>query len=255
MTSVTIEKKDMTAIATIDRPKANQLSTVVLDELSEILNKYRDDPGIRVLIITGGGDKIFSAGADLSEGFGSLTALEYIKKGQILFNDIEDYPKPVIAAMNGHAFGGGLELAMACHLRVMKKGARIGLVETNLGIIPGYGGTLRLPKLIGTTKALEYILTAREIEADRAFELGLINRTCRNGMVLSDTMEMAKTLAERPPLAVKAVLKLFASARDLNRDDYLKMEREELAPLIGTEDMKEGLTAFAQKRKPLFRGK
>lgn len=254
MLAVLFEQREKTGIATINRPKANQLSHEVFEDFMRILDSCESDPSVRVLIITGAGEKLFSAGADLGQGFGDLTPVDFLKRGQDVFNRIENFSKPVIAAINGHAFGGGCELALSCHVRLIKSGARIGLTETNLGIIPGYGGTMRLPRLIGWTKALEYILMGREIEADRAYELGLVNRVCKEGRILDDAIELAAALSERPPLAVKAVLKLMNISYNSKPEEHLFMERSELAALFSTKDAAEGITAFIQKRKPFFRG-
>lgn len=254
MLAVLFEQREFTGIATINRPKANQLSHEVFEDFSRILDSVESDPSVRVLVITGAGEKIFCAGADLSQGFGDFTPVEFLKRGQDLFNRIEGFPKPVIAAINGHAFGGGCELALACHMRLIKNGARIGLTETNLGIIPGYGGTMRLPRLIGWTKALEYILMGREIESDRAYELGLVNRVCREGGILDDALDTAAGLAARPPLAIRAILEIMKTSFHSGPDEHLLLERTELASLFSTKDAAEGITAFIQKRKPLFRG-
>jgi enoyl-CoA hydratase/carnithine racemase len=252
--AVLFEQKGMTAILTINRPKANQLSHDVFEGFKDLLDRCESDNSIRVIVITGSGDKIFCGGADLSGGFGDFTPVDFLKRGQDLFNRIAEFQKPVIAAINGHALGGGCELALACHLRLLKKGARIGLTETNLGIIPGYGGTLRLPKLIGETKAIEYIILGRQIESERAIELGLVNRLTKEDDTLHQALELADEISKRPPLAVKAVLKIFANAHCSDRETHLKTEREELAKLFGTKDMVEGISAFAQKREPNFKG-
>ncbi len=254
MLTVLFEQRGQTGIATINRPKANQLSHEVFEDLKAILDQCEEDPSVRALVLTGSGEKIFCAGADLSQGFGDFTPVEFLKRGQDIFNRIEGFPKPIIAAINGHAFGGGCELALSCHMRLIKSGARIGLTETNLGIIPGYGGTMRLPRLIGWTKALEYILMGREIEADRAYELGLVNRVCREGKILDDAVELADDLAGRPPLAIKAILKIMKTSFSAGPEDHLLVERTELASLFGTKDAAEGITAFIQKRKPSFKG-
>ncbi len=252
--AVLFGKKEMTAILTINRPKANQLSHDVFEMFAVHLDKCESDSGIRTVVITGAGDKIFCGGADLSGGFGDFTPVNFLKRGQDLFNRISGFQKPVIAAINGHALGGGFELALACHLRILKGDARIGLTETNLGIIPGYGGTFRLPLLIGETNALEYILLGKQIDAEKALELRLVNRLSRENDTLHDALTLADELSKRPPLAVKAILKIFANAHCSDRETHLKTEREELAKLFGSKDMVEGITAFAQKREPVFKG-
>jgi len=156
--------------------------------------------------------------------------------------------------MNGHALGGGCELAMACHFRFLKKGARIGLTETNLGIMPGYGGSLRLPRLVGRAKALELMLLGTQVESEEALELGLVSRLCDEGKVMDDAIEFAEQLAARPPLSVKAILKVMSRSESISPEQHLKAEREELAKLFTTKDMMEGMMAFAQKRKPEFKG-
>ncbi|HOE21564.1 MAG TPA: enoyl-CoA hydratase/isomerase family protein, partial [Spirochaetota bacterium] len=193
--AVLLEQKGMVAILTINKPKANQLSHDVFETMRKYLDTLGIDANIRVLVITGSGDKIFCAGADLSQGFGDFSAVDFLKRGQDIWNKIEDYPKPVIAAINGHALGGGCELSMACHIRIMKKGARIGLTETNLGIMPGYGGTLRLPRLVGRAKALEMILFGKQLEAEEALALGLVHRVCDEQGYMDEVMKFAEELS------------------------------------------------------------
>jgi enoyl-CoA hydratase/carnithine racemase len=251
---IIFKKEERIGVVTINRPKANQLSQGVLEGLDGVLDDCSSDQQVRVLVLTNSGEKIFCAGADLSSGFGGLNFLDYLKRGQDLNDKIEAMPIPVIAAMNGHAFGGGLEMAMACHFRFLKNGSRIGLTETNLGIMPGYGGTLRLPRLVGHGRALEFILMGKQIEAQEALDTGLIHRVCEDGAVVSDALEFAGQLATRPPLAVRQILTLMAGVGGLSPEDHLKKEREGLASLMGTKDMIEGMTAFAQKRPPVFKG-
>jgi len=251
--AVLLEQKGMVAILTINKPKANQLSHDVFETMRKYLDTLEIDANIRVLVITGSGDKIFCAGADLSQGFGDFSAVDFLKRGQDIWNKIEDYPKPVIAAINGHALGGGCELSMACHIRIMKKGARIGLTETNLGIMPGYGGTLRLPRLVGRAKALEMILFGKQLEADEALALGLVHRVYDEGY-MDEVMKFAEELTNRPPLSIKAILKVMSAGPSMSPEMHLKMEREELAKLFTTKDCMEGMMAFAQKRKPEFKG-
>jgi len=253
--TVLFEKREMVGIISINRPKANQLSDSVFEGMRVLLDKCEVDPGIRALIITGAGGKIFCAGADLAEGYGDRSTVDFLKRGQDTWNKIEDFPKPIIAAINGPALGGGCELAMACHIRFIKKSARMGLSETNLGIIPGYGGTLRLPKLIGRSKALEYMLLGKPFEGEEAVKLGLADHLCEDDALMDDAIAFANELMVRPPLAVKALLKIMSASSDMTPAQHLKMEREELAVCIASDDMKEGVAAFMEKRKAVFKGK
>ncbi|PKL37791.1 MAG: crotonase [Spirochaetae bacterium HGW-Spirochaetae-1] len=252
--AILFEQKDNIGIITINKPKANQLSHEVFEGIRRRLDGLELDKSVRVVIITGTGDKSFCAGADLSSGFGDYNAVDFLKRGQDVWNKVEDFSKPIIAAMNGHALGGGLELAMACHFRFMKKGARAGLTETNLGIMPGYGGTLRLPRLVGRPKAIEMMLLGKQIEAEEALAIGLVNRICEEGKLMEECIEFATELAGRPPLSVKAILKTLSLSASVSPEQQLKIEREELARLFTTKDMQEGMTSFFQKRKPEFKG-
>ena len=251
---VLFEQAEGIGLVTINKPKANQLSHGVFEGLRKILNAGSVDKSLRVLVLTNSGDKIFSAGADLTSGFGDLGPLDYLKRGQDLNDKLEAMPVPVIAAMNGHAFGGGLEMAMACHFRFLKKSARVGLTESNLGIIPGYGGTLRLPRLVGRAKALEMMLLGQQIDAEEALRIGLVHQVCEDDSVLSQALALARNLAERPPLSVRRILKITAMSPSMSPDQHLKLEREALVELFSTKDMIEGMTAFAQKRPPVFKG-
>jgi enoyl-CoA hydratase/carnithine racemase len=251
---IIFEKDKGIGVVTINRPKANQLSHDVIEGLDGTLDACTEDNQVRVLIITNSGEKIFCAGADLSAGFGQLGPLDYVKRGQDLFNKIESMPIPVIAAMKGHAFGGGLEMAMACHFRFLKNDSRVGLTETNLGIMPGYGGSLRLPRLVGCARALEFMLLGKQIEADEALTIGLVRQICDGSGVFDEAMAFAEQLAARPPLAVRRIMKLMAQSANLSPEQHLKIERESLVELFKSKDMIEGMTAFAQKRQPVFKG-
>jgi len=251
---VLFEQREGVGIITINKPKANQLSHEVFEGMRTILDLCEMNKDIRAVVITGSGEKIFCAGADLSSGLGGYSPADFLKRGQDVLNKIEDFPKPVVAALNGHALGGGCELALACHFRIMKKGANIGLTETNLGIMPGYGGTLRLPRFIGRAKALEYMILGKQMNSDEAFALGIANRLSEEGKALDDAVAFANDLAKRPPLSTRALLKIFSMSPSLSPEQHLKVEREELAKLFGTKDMVEGMTAFAQKREPVFKG-
>ena len=251
---ILFEQKGPVGIITINKPKANQLSHEVFEGIRRQIDVIEMDRDVRAVVITGSGDRIFSAGADLSSGFGDFGPVDFLKRGQDVWNKVEDCAKPVIAALNGHALGGGCELAIACHFRFLKKGARIGLTETNLGIMPGYGGSLRLPRLVGRSKALEIMLLGRQVEAEEALEIGLVDRLCEEGKVLDESIAFAEQLAKRPPLSVKAILKTVSMSLSMSPEQHLKVEREELAHLFTTKDMMEGMTAFAQKREPEFKG-
>jgi len=252
--AVLFEQTGKVGVITINKPKANQLSHEVFEGIRRHLDANEKNNDIRALVITGSGDRIFSAGADLSSGFGDFGPVDFLKRGQDVWNKVEDYPKPIIAALNGHALGGGCELAMACHFRFMKKGARIGLTETNLGIIPGYGGTLRYVRYLGREKALQLMLTGTQLQAEEALELGLVGRLCEEGTTLDEAVAFGEELAKRPPLSVKAILKIVSMSPRVSFDEHLKVEREELAKLFGTKDMMEGMASFAQKREPNFIG-
>ena len=206
------------------------------------------------MIITGTGDKIFSAGADLSSGFGDFSAVDFLKRGQDVWNKVEYFPKPVIAAINGHALGGGCELAMACHYRFMKKGARIGLTETNLGIMPGYGGSLRLPRLVGKSKALEMMYLGKQCEAEEALAIGLVDHLSeeeRSWMTRLSWRTSSRSGRRSPSRRSRSSCNISPS---IIPDMHLKIEREELGRLFTTKDMQEGMTSFFQKKEPNFKG-
>ena len=251
---VLYQRQEQIGLITLNKPKANQLSNEVFEYMDAILDRIVKEDGLRAVVITGAGDKIFSAGADLSGGFGDYTPLEFLKRGQETWTRIENLGLPVVAAMNGHAFGGGLELAMACHFRILNQESRIGLTETNLGIIPGYGGTLRLPRYVGKPRAIEMMAFGEQVPAEKAYEMGLVNRLCDKAQVLEESLEFARQLAARPPLAIRALLSLMAESQDLSMDQHLEKERASLVNLFETKDMMEGMTAFMQKRQPEFKG-
>lgn len=253
------EIRDRVAVITIDRPPMNTLSRDMLVELEGILDQVESDEAVGCLLITGAGDRMFSAGADVSE-FGEMggdreVAEKILKRMHDLFNRIEAFSKPVVACLNGKALGGGNELQMACHLAIAADTAELGLPEVRLGIIPGYGGTQRLPRLIGRRRALELMLSGRRISAPTALEYGLINRIAPQDQVHEEAFQWAKELAAGPPIAMKGILDAVVRGSEGDLSQGLSIERENMLSVIRTEDAIEGVTAFFTKREPSFKGR
>lgn len=253
-----VQKKEHYAIVTINRPdKLNALNNLTVAELYEVMKALANDDSIRAIILTGSGEKAFVAGADISEISqqdeisGELFAL----KGQRVFRFIEQMAKPVIAAVNGYALGGGCELAMACHLRISSTRAKFGQPEINLGLIPGYGGTQRLPRLIGRSNALYLLLTGEMIDAHRAYELGLVSEVVEPEQLLERAETLAKIITEKPIIATRFILKAVDEGLELPLDAALNLEAKLFGKICDTEDMKEGTRAFLEKRKPEFKGR
>lgn len=241
---------------TVNRPdKLNALNSVVLEELSKAVQEIYTNDAIKAAIITGAGNKAFVAGADISEFIKKSTeqgeALALY--GQDLFFRMENCSKPIIAAVNGFALGGGCELAMACHFIVASSNAKFGQPEINLGIIPGYGGTQRLTRLINKNRATELILTGRMIDASEAFQLGITNHVYEPEELLPKTKEILQTIISKSPLAVAKIIDCINNF-DNTRQGYA-YEAKKFGECFGTEDMIEGATAFLEKRKPEFKGK
>ena len=244
-------KQGHTAVLTLNRPPANAVNLATLIEMNKALDETEQDKGVRVLIITGAGEKGFSAGFDISDAAnGDKTG----PMGQETWTRIDRFSKPVIAAVNGYAFGGGCELAMACTFRVMQENAKIGLTELNLGIIPGWGGTQRMPRLLGKAKALELILFSKRLTAQEALEIGLVGRVAKVGELMKEVVEMADFLAKRPPLAVKAVMDAVNTGIEKGLDEGTKAELQGTFTVAKSSDAIEGFTAFMQKREPIFTG-
>lgn len=242
------------SLLTINRPeKLNALNKTVLDEVSLVLDEVENDDLVKGLMITGAGEKAFVAGADIKElsNLDRKTGEKLSKKGQDIFNKIETCSKPVVAIVNGYAMGGGAELAMACHIRIATKNAVFGLPEVSLGLIPGYGGTQRLTQLVGKAKAFEFILTGGQIHADKALEIGLINKVSN-----SDGHEEAKSILgkilKNGPVAVSKAIKAINATK--SADGYAE-EASLFGELCETDDFKEGTSAFLEKRKAQFTGK
>lgn len=247
--NITVETKDFVTVVTLNRPPMNSINLGIREELDQLITDVQTSRDTRVVIITGAGEKAFCAGMDVSD----VANIEKGPNGIDIYNKIERSLKPVIAVINGHALGGGCELAMACHIRFMKKGARIGLTETNLGIMPGYGGSLRLPRLVGKSKALEMIFLGKQCEADEALAIGLVDHVTEEN-VLDAALELANKIAKRAPLAVAAVTKLCNISQSMAPDLHLKIEREELGKLFNSKDAQEGIGAFFEKREANFKG-
>ncbi len=243
-------------IITINRPdKLNALNKDVFTDLNNAVTEIESNVEIKSAIITGAGAKAFVAGADISE-FGSLdknAAMALAKRGQDIFARIENCAKPIVAAVNGFALGGGCELAMACHFRVASENAKFGQPEVNLGLIPGYGGTQRLVQLIGKGKAMELLLSAHLIDANEAKQLGLVNYVTTAETLLDHTKKILDIINSKAPLAIAGCIKAANAVYDETKDGYA-LEIEEFGNAFATEDMKEGTTAFLEKRKAIFKG-
>jgi enoyl-CoA hydratase/carnithine racemase len=253
--TITLAREETYAIVTLNRPPANAISEQLITELNAALNSVLSDESMRALIVTGAGDKIFCGGADLGSAFSGGDVEQFIRFGNSVMRKLERFPKPVIAAINGHAMGGGMEIAMACHLRLMKETARMGQTESNLGIIPGYGGTQRLPRLIGRTKALEFLLLGTQIPAPECLALGLVNRLSKDGETLNDAKALARQLGKRAPLATAAIIKAVDEGLEAPMAKSIDIELEQFVPTLRSEDAAEGIQAFFAKREPQFKGK
>jgi enoyl-CoA hydratase/carnithine racemase len=242
-------------IITLNRPPANAISERLMQELNEALASVEQDEAVRAVIITGSGDRIFCAGADLGSAFAGGSVDAFIRFGNGVLRRIERFPKPVIAAINGHALGGGCEIAMACHLRLLKSSARMGQTESNLGIIPGFGGTQRMPRLIGRTKALEFMILGTQVPAQECLALGLVNRLTAEGATLDDAKALAAQIAKRPPIATRLILEVVDDGLEAPIDQALEIEARAFLKTLRTEDAAEGIQAFFAKRDAEFKGR
>ncbi|MBN2208714.1 MAG: enoyl-CoA hydratase/isomerase family protein [Candidatus Coatesbacteria bacterium] len=257
--NILYEKRDRILYLTINRPKAlNALNAKTLDELEDAIDKAAADHDVRAVILTGAGEKAFVAGADISElvdldeGAGSAFA----RRGQRLLLKIERLAKPVIAAVNGFALGGGCELAMACAIRIASTNASFGQPEAKLGLIPGYGGTQRLPRLVGKSNAMHLTLTGEIIPAQRAYEIGLVSKVLSPDGLMQAAEKIATTIASMAPLAIKAAIEAInATYEEPRLEDGLKREAGIFGATCATKDAKEGTGAFLEKRKAEFKGK
>ena len=252
-----IDDRDAVRIVTINRPeKLNALDAATLDALHEAFEEIAADPAVRAAVLTGAGPKAFVAGADIAEmsALSPVQARDFSLRGQRTMRRIETLPKPVIAMVNGFALGGGLELAMACHLRLAADTAKMGQPEINLGLVPGFGGTQRLLRLAGRAATLELCLTGAPIDATRAHQLGIVNRVLPAAELEDATLELAGKLAGAAPLALRGILDCVNTGGESGINEGLEFETAQFGLVFSTSDMREGTSAFLEKRRPEFSG-
>ena len=245
------------ALLTLNRPQSlNALNTLLLDELRQAILQARDDSSVRAVIITGAGTRAFAAGADLKElsSLPPVAMQAYAQAGQRVFDLFEQIGKPVVAAINGFALGGGCELALACTVRIAADTARFGQPEVNLGLMPGFAGTQRLVRLVGKGRALDLLLTGRQIDAAEALRIGLVERVCPASDVMAEARTMAGELAAKPPVAVRSILEAVHRGTEATLAAGQALEASLFGLLASTTDMREGTAAFLEKRTPNFKG-
>ncbi len=255
--TILVERRGRVAMVTINRPeKRNALNIQTRAEGAAVLDELRADDSVRVVILTGAGDKAFIAGADIAE-FAERTAIQQreVMLDRSLFNAIDNFPKPIIAMVNGYCLGGGCEVALACDLRIANDKASFGQPEINLGIIPGGGGTQRLTRLVGEGKAMEMILSGEIINAETAFASGLVNHVVPADLGEAKSMEIANRIAEKSPVALRLAKEAVKLASRSNLDEGLRREVDLFALVFSSEDKDEGVKAFLEKRKPEFKGR
>jgi enoyl-CoA hydratase len=253
-----VEPRDGILLVTINRPdKLNALNDAVITELGELAALLAQDESIRAAILTGAGPKAFVAGADISELADCNPARAQVlsEKGSHTFRRLERSEKPIVAAVNGFALGGGCELAMACHFRIASENARFGQPEVKLGILPGYGGSVRLPRLVGRGRALELLMSAAMIDAQEAWRIGLVNRVVPAEQLIPECDKLLRTILENAPLAVRACLQMVDQQDELTLDEALALESRRFGELAGTADFREGTAAFVAKRRAGFLGR
>lgn len=253
----TEERENGIAVLTLSAPQSlNALNSALLAEIDDYLTRL-DTNRLRVLILTGDGDRSFVAGADISEMAQKTESegLTFGQKGAEVFRKLEDLPAPTIAAINGFALGGGLEIAMACDIRYASSKAKFGQPEVGLGIIPGFSGTYRLPKLVGQGMAKELIYSGKVIKADEALRIGLVNAVCEPGELMTAVMSLAQMIAKNAPIAVRNTKECINRNYDMNRHEALALENEMFARCFSTEDQKNGMAAFLNKQSVVFQGK
>jgi len=255
---VRVERDGEIAIVTIDRTdKMNALNGTVIRQIGSAFETLRSDDEVRAVVLTGAGEKAFVAGADIGElaKMNPTTGVATSRLGQGVFASIEHFPKPVIAAIGGYTLGGGFELALACHIRIASANARFGLPEVTLGIIPGYGGTIRLARLTGLGRAVELTLTGEMFDAQRALDLGVVTHVVERDELHEHAIKLARSIASNGPVAVRLAMESIYTALDSNTRQAMDHEASLFGVLASTEDMKEGMTAFLEKRKAEFKGR
>ena len=251
--NIMLEKRGHIGIATINHPPANTWNLATIKDFKQVIDELENDRDVRVVIITGQGEKCFSAGFDVSDG---ANAEESSPMARALWKQIDQMEKLTIAAVNGHAIGGGLELALCCHFRIMADNpkAKLGLTELNVGIIPGWGGTQRLARVVGKARAIDMIMFSKLVNAEQALDMGLVNQVVPADTLMDAALEFADQLAERPPVAVKWVLKAITAGEYEGLDRGLEVESDGSAACRYSKDREEGFKAFLEKRKPVFTG-
>lgn len=253
--TILFEKDRSIASVTINRPeKLNALNRKAKSELRAVFSRLKDDEDVRVVVLMGAGEKSFVAGTDIQElsELDQEKGKEFSAGGQELLNLIENLGKPVIAAVNGYALGGGCELALACHLRIASENAKFGQPEVNLGVIPGYGGTQRLARLVGNGRAMELILTGNQVDSQEALRIGLVNMVVPLAELRKAAKELAHSIASKPQIAVRLAIKAVNMTEETNLTDGQELEATLFGLCCATEDFREGVTAFLEKRKPSF---
>jgi enoyl-CoA hydratase/3-hydroxyacyl-CoA dehydrogenase len=256
--SIILKKEEGVGWLTLNRPhRLNTLTTDMIDEMNLALNDFEADKEIKCIVITGTGEKAFSAGADVTAftGVTPATAVEASSKGQALYTRLERISKPVIASLNGYALGGGLEMASACDFRIASEDAQLGQPEINLGLIPGWGGTQRLVRLVGLARAKQMIMLGDRISAEEAAKIGLVNKVVPKAKLHEETLALAKRLADGPPVALKLAKETLNFGTQVPLDIGLKLEAAAFGITLSTKDVMEGISALMSKRKPEFKGK